>query len=130
MYIFKKSDQSYLWQHVSSIELADFSQSLSWADNISLAINSGILAIGVEGESSIATDAGAVLVLDNPAWKLQQLPEVHPFFENNEIIELNATEDQPNPVSIDFNASIPEIFFQRSPMGYKLLRHLNIRKQF
>ena len=32
------------------------------------------------------------------------------LFENNEVIEVNATEDQADPVTVDFNASVVGVF--------------------
>ena len=110
VYVFKRLDQSYSWKHVNSIPLDQFSDSLSLPDKIGLATNNGVLAIGLERESSSDIDAGAVVVLYNPAWTFPEVIQLHPFFENNGIIEINATEDQVNPVSIDFNASNPAIF--------------------
>ena len=51
-----------------------------------------------------------MVVLYNPAWTFPEVIQLHPFFENNGIIEINATEDQTNPVSIDFNATNPALF--------------------
>ena len=110
VYVFKRSNQSYFWKHVNSFVLDQFSANLTLPDKVSLATNNGILAIGLERESSVATDAGAVLVLYNPAWTLPEVPQLHPFFENNEVVELNVTEDQTNPVTFDFNATIPSLF--------------------
>lgn len=110
VYVFKKSYDSLSWLHVNSISLDQFSSDLSLPENISLAVNKGILVIGLEGESSVHADSGAIKVLYNPAWDELSVPPLHPFFENNEVIEVNATEDQADPVTVDFNASVAGVF--------------------
>ena len=110
VYIYKRERNSLSWKHVNSIYSDQFSDHLSMPDNINLAVSQGILTIGLEEESSIYNESGAIQVLYNPAWDYYEVTALPPFFENNEMIEVNATEDQPFPVSIDFNASIPETF--------------------
>ena len=57
VYVFKKSYDSLSWLHVNSISLDQFSSDLSLPENISLAVNKGILVIGLEGESSVHADS-------------------------------------------------------------------------
>ena len=66
VYVYKKSINNTSWKHVRTLPLGDFSNHLSFPENISLASNMGVLAIGLENESSINLDAGAVQVLYNP----------------------------------------------------------------
>ena len=105
IYVYKKSINNTSWKHVRTLPLGDFSNHLLFPENISLASNMGILAIGLENESSINADSGAVQVLYNPAWDSSSIPLLPPYFENNDILVVNAMEDQSFPVVVDFNAS-------------------------
>ena len=118
VYIYRKSESATSWKHVNSIIIDEFSEDLSRPEKISLSVNNGILAIGLIEESSIVTAGGAVLVLLNPAWNRSDVPKLHPFFDNNDITNISAEEDQIYPVKLDFNASLPS--YDSTPITWSI----------
>lgn len=110
VYIFKKARNSLSWGHVNTLSLEQFSTDLSLPENITVAVNQGMMVIGLEEESSGHPSSGALEVLYNPAWDKITVPSLPPFFENNDIVEVHATEDQVDPVTVDFNASVADFY--------------------
>ena len=106
VYVYKQTSSSNVWELVHSIHLDQFSEKLSRGDNISLHVNSGILALGLEKESSEEPESGAIQTLYNPAWDVSSYTQIPPFFENNTLLEVDIEEDTPEIV-VDFNATLP-----------------------
>jgi hypothetical protein len=106
VYVFKRSDATGDWNLVNSIKLNQLSDKLSKGENISLFVRNGILAVGLEKESSEEVESGAVKLLFNPAWDATSDPQIPPFFSNNDLLEFYMEEDA-SEIVLDFNASLP-----------------------
>ena len=118
VYVFKKSGppDAYTWELVNSIPLSLFSNDLSPSDKISIHVQKGVLAIGLEKESANEIEAGAVQILRNPAWGISSQLQIPPFFPFDSPGTVTIEEDSAG-VAIDFNASLPtglltEIFWE------------------
>jgi hypothetical protein len=105
VYVFKRSDDEN-WVLANSIPLSLFSDHLRATDKISIHANKGVLAIGLEKESTNEVEAGAILILRNPAWDISFQPQIPPFFSRNSPSQVTIEEDSLG-VAIDFNASLP-----------------------
>jgi hypothetical protein len=108
IYVFKKSGltNAYSWELANSIPLNLFSDDLSPSDKISIDVNKGVLAIGLEKESANEIEAGAVQILRNPAWNISSPLQIPPFFPFDSPSTVTIEEDSAG-VAIDFNASLP-----------------------
>ena len=106
VHVFKRSGTSYYWELTNSIPLSLFSENLRPTDKITIHVNKGVLAIGLESESTYETKAGAVQLLSNPAWDISTHPQIPPFFSYNSPSQVTIEEDSLG-VAIDFNASLP-----------------------
>ena len=106
VYVYKQSGSSPKWELVSSIHLDQFSENLSRGDNISLHVKNGLLALGLEKESTEENESGAIQILYNPSWNVSSSTQIPPFFENNTLVEVNIEEDTPE-IIVDFNATLP-----------------------
>lgn len=106
VYVYKQTSSSNVWELVHSIHLDQFSENLSQTDNISLHVQNGILALGLEKESTDESESGALQILYNPGWDVSTFAEIPPFFANNNLLEVNIDEDTPE-MAVDFNATLP-----------------------
>ena len=105
VYVFRKSGDEN-WVLANSIPLSLFSDHLRATDKISIHANKGVLAIGLEKESTNEVEAGAILILRNPAWDKSFQAQIPPFFSRNSPSQVTIEEDS-LVVAIDFNASLP-----------------------
>ena len=108
VYIFKRfaAADTDSWALVNSIPLSLFSDNLRSTDKIAIDAQNGVLAIGLETESSNEIEAGAVLILSNPAWDVSSQMLIPPFFRHDSPSAFTIDEDS-SVLTVDFNASLP-----------------------
>jgi hypothetical protein len=108
VYVFRRyaTPDSDAWVLVNSIPLSLFSDDLRSTDKIAIDAQNGVLAIGMETESSNEIEAGAVLILRNPAWNVSSQIIIPPFFRHDSPSAFTIEEDS-SVLTVDFNASLP-----------------------